>query len=223
MDVLTLITVMLLIVFNVALMAVGIVNYVLGSMGLYRIAAKRGVPGAWIAWIPLINSWIIGSIVDDFESEKGIKRKFRVMLLTLALLMIVVCIAVMVAWCIFIIMLSYSNEFYYAGDADIIFVVFGYAGILIASYISVAYAAMGIISLYKLHECIYPEKSVKYIIISLLVPLGAPICLLKNAKRCPEKTVVAPCYTVEEVPAEITQAAEAEIVEEVSEENRTEE
>ena len=45
----------------------GLINYILSSIAVHKIASRREIKNAWIAWIPYANNWIVGSIVDDYD------------------------------------------------------------------------------------------------------------------------------------------------------------
>lgn len=61
---------------------IGIVAYVLGSLGFYTIASRRGINHAWLAWVPIGNLWLLGCVSDQYQSVvKGkVKNKRKVML-----------------------------------------------------------------------------------------------------------------------------------------------
>lgn len=46
---------------------IGIVVYILTAIGLYTIAKRRGIRNAWLAFIPVLNVWILGSISDQYR------------------------------------------------------------------------------------------------------------------------------------------------------------
>lgn len=51
---------------------IGIVLYVLASVGLYKLAANRNIANPWLAFIPVANLYILGLLVktiklDSFE------------------------------------------------------------------------------------------------------------------------------------------------------------
>ncbi|NLK21768.1 MAG: hypothetical protein GX308_06730 [Epulopiscium sp.] len=46
---------------------VGILFYVLMSLGLYGMAQKAGIDNAWFAWIPFLNMYIIGKLIGTLE------------------------------------------------------------------------------------------------------------------------------------------------------------
>ena len=75
-------------------MAFSLVAYVLGAVGLYRIAKRRGIHHGWLAWIPIGSNWLLGSISDHYQyvvKQKVTRR--RKVLLTLSLIALGACIA----------------------------------------------------------------------------------------------------------------------------------
>jgi len=44
-----------------------IVMYILQSLGIYTIAQRRGIRNPWMAWLPVTNMWILGSIADQYR------------------------------------------------------------------------------------------------------------------------------------------------------------
>jgi hypothetical protein len=42
---------------------IGIVLYILISIGLYRLALNAGIQNPWLAWLPIGNMYILGSLV----------------------------------------------------------------------------------------------------------------------------------------------------------------
>lgn len=79
--------IILFIFFYLALLALAVVSYVLGSKGIYAIAARRGIRNPWMAWIPIANSWILGSISDQYQQRKyGEDPKLRKKLLIFSII-----------------------------------------------------------------------------------------------------------------------------------------
>lgn len=52
-------------------------SYVLYSLGINTIANRRGIRHSWLAWIPLGNLWVLGSISDQYQYVKKGKVKNR--------------------------------------------------------------------------------------------------------------------------------------------------
>ncbi len=56
--------------------------YILQALALYTIAKRRGINKPWLAWIPLVNVWILGSISDQYQYvvKRQVKNKRKVLL-----------------------------------------------------------------------------------------------------------------------------------------------
>lgn len=52
--------------FVLLIVALLIVFYVFSSLSYYTMANNRGIDNAWMAWIPIVNLWLKGQLVDDF-------------------------------------------------------------------------------------------------------------------------------------------------------------
>ena len=42
----------------------GIASYVLSAVAIYVIARRRGLRKPWLAWVPVLNVWLLGSPVS---------------------------------------------------------------------------------------------------------------------------------------------------------------
>ena len=51
-----------MLIYFVLAMGVAITFYVLKSLGLYAIAKHRGIKNPWFAWVPVLSSFLEGSI-----------------------------------------------------------------------------------------------------------------------------------------------------------------
>ncbi len=62
-------------------LAIGVACYVLQALSLYSLAKRREINKPWLAWIPLANAWILGSLSDQYQYvvKKGQSRR-KVML-----------------------------------------------------------------------------------------------------------------------------------------------
>ena len=86
------------IVVLLVVLAVALLGYVLGSIGIYTIAKRRGIHNPWLAWLPVGNHWIIGCISDQYQYVVKEKvRNKRKVLLILNIVSVVVNIALQVA------------------------------------------------------------------------------------------------------------------------------
>ena len=62
-----------MIVLGVMLVFLGIVlvcclvGWILSSVGLHKIAKRRGIAHAWLAWLPIGREWVLGSVSDQYQ------------------------------------------------------------------------------------------------------------------------------------------------------------
>jgi uncharacterized membrane protein len=49
--------------------ALGIVMYVLASLGLYKLATNQGVENPWLSWIPVANLYILGRLIKTLKIQ----------------------------------------------------------------------------------------------------------------------------------------------------------
>lgn len=48
-------------------LVIGLVFYVLKSIGLYTLAQNRGIENPWLAWIPITDLYITGMLVGEMD------------------------------------------------------------------------------------------------------------------------------------------------------------
>jgi hypothetical protein len=52
---------------SVLFLLIGLVFYILKSIGLATLAANKGIEMPWLAWIPVADLYIAGAIVDEMD------------------------------------------------------------------------------------------------------------------------------------------------------------
>ena len=48
-------------------MLIALAIYVFIAISLYSMASRRGIRHAWLAWVPIGNNWILGSLSDQYR------------------------------------------------------------------------------------------------------------------------------------------------------------
>ena len=73
--------------FNFDLMpGISMAGYVLLALGLFTIAKRRKLQNAWMAWVPVLNLWLLGCISDQYRYvTRGQTRNIRTVLLLLGI------------------------------------------------------------------------------------------------------------------------------------------
>lgn len=82
-----------------------IAGYVLTALALYTMAKRRGIKHPWLAWIPVADMWLLGTISDQYRYvAKGQVRNSRKTLLIANVLWIVLLI-----WALVMILVLYPQ------------------------------------------------------------------------------------------------------------------
>ena len=191
-------------------MAVSVVSYVLGSLGSYRIAKRRGIHHAWLAWIPVGCNWLLGSTSDHYQyvvKHKVTKRRTIQLILNLILLAFSMAIGIFVA----VAVTAQSNAM------AIAMVVVAYFMVLA---LSLAIMVISYICYYDLFQSCKPGNAVLFLILGVLFPVTLPFFVFAcskhdngmPAKRAPQRFEQVICEPAVETPVD---AAEVPAEEEV--------
>ena len=161
-----------------------IATYVLTSLALYAIASRRGLRKPWLAWIPVVNCWLLGSISDQYQYVvKGEVKSRRKWLLVLSLtkavltLTVVILVAVMAAGAFF------SDPGYGMG-ISIAGPVMGILGVVMPlAAAHIAYLVIRFMALYDVYRSMDPANSVLYLVLSILFGATEPFFLFFNREK----------------------------------------
>lgn len=173
-------------VFGSSMLSGGLViaAYVLTALSLYTIAQRRGIKHAWMAWVPVLDLWILGSIADQYRYVvKGEVRSRRKVLLTLSIVLAVFCVVIIVfAFCT---MIGLIVEIPQMGDMTENQAVSRLLSIILPAFI--VWLLMGVLSIIKavfeyiaLHD-VYascdPGNKTLYLVLSILIGVTKPVFL----------------------------------------------
>lgn len=182
---------------------VSLVIYVLGAMGLYTIAKRRGLKNPWLAWIPVGFEWLLGSVSDQYQylvKERNTSR--RKLLLCISLINLVMGIVMAVISVVMAVQLIVAAPT--MTEAEI-------AGMLLGPVMAVAILGLVLLalsvilivvrcmSLYDLYRSCQPDTAVVFLVISILI-YGAEALFLMIVRnkdegmppRKPEQQVYRP-------------------------------
>ncbi len=194
-----------LLVFYLLMMAACVAFYILQSLGLYTVAKRRGIQNPWLAWLPIGNMWIMGSISDQYQYvAKGRVRNRRkiLMVLTAALLVLM----------FFMYAGIFAMALGAAGEADALAGI-GVAVTLIMALalfvVAIVAAVYEYIVIYDLYRSCEPDNAVLYLVLSIFFSIAMPVfffvCRKKDGGMPPRKEasqeiplVEAPADTQEE-------------------------
>ncbi|MFZ2539468.1 MAG: hypothetical protein WAX04_11275 [Oscillospiraceae bacterium] len=67
-------------------LAFAFVFYIFNALGLYKISKNRGYKNAWLAFVPVVNSFVLGGIADNINACYMKKSNHRIWLIVLKLI-----------------------------------------------------------------------------------------------------------------------------------------
>lgn len=168
----------------------GIATYVLTSLALYTVAQRRGLNRPWLAWIPVVNCWIIGSLSDQYRYVvKGEVKSKRKVLLILQLLLMIMGIAMAVVAIVTVVNLV-SNTVLGAPNSEreamemVLGPLVGIVGMCLPVMgISIAYAVIRYMALYDIYRSMDPVNCVLFTVLSILFGVTEPFFLFFNRNK----------------------------------------
>lgn len=159
-----------LIVYLLAL-AFSVVSYVLGAVGMYRIAKRRGIHHAWLSWIPVGSSWLLGSISDHYQyvvKQKVTKR--RKVLLILSIICTVMCFVFGTGAGI-LTAAEIAGDLSAGAILSVAMMAIGYLGLL---GLSIAITVICYIAYYDLFRSCKPGNAVLFLVLSIIFNVTLP-------------------------------------------------
>jgi len=165
--------------FLLLLIAVTIVStYILHSIGLYAIAKRRQIRQGWLAWVPIGNLWILGSVSDQYGYVvKGKIKNRRIQLVGLSVSMVALYIVCFL--CV-------------AVSEKVGWTIPGYWVCLAAMVIfSAIKLVLQFMAYHDLYESCDPDNGGVFLILSIVFPVAMPffvfVCRKKEKGMPPRK------------------------------------
>lgn len=153
-------------------LAIAFVFYIFNALGLYQISKKRGYKNAWLAFIPVVNSFVLGGIADNINACYQKKSSYRIWLLILN-------IVSTFAGGIYAIV-AVGNFFQLVQEALIYGAVSSYSGFIaetllfssLMSLVSIAMMILNFICQYKLYSDYAPNNATLFLVLSILFSIA---------------------------------------------------
>ena len=162
-----------------ASLAFSITVYIFEAIGLHTIAKRRGIHHAWLAWVPVGNAWILGSISDQYQYVvKGKIRNRRKVLLWLMLGFFVITIGVL-ALTTSTVITSFEVQDGFAAFYGMIPMM---GGVYILDALLVVVMVFSNIAYFDLYRSCNPGTSIPFLILSIVLSL-APFFVFANRKK----------------------------------------
>lgn len=166
---------------------VSIATYVLTAISLYTIAKRRGLHNPWLAWIPVANVWLIGSISDQYRyvTRRQTKSK-RKWLLALRIAAIVLAI-VMLVMSVSVIFKAISSAYYYDEEeilSEILRLAISMLALLVPLLaVSVAEKVLRYMAMYDIYKSLDPANCTLYLVLSIVFSITEPFFLIFNRNK----------------------------------------
>lgn len=165
-----------------------IASYVLTALALYTIARRRGLRNPWLAWIPVANSWLLGSLSDQYRYVvKGEHKSKRIILLFFRILIAIMWISLfglLIRLCFH----AFDSIFWDTMSEERIFQILHQALNLLVVFlpllgISIAYAVFRYMALYDLYKSLDPGNCVMFLVLSILFGVTEPFFLFFSRNK----------------------------------------
>lgn len=160
--------------------------YVLESVGLYTIARNRGLRHPWMAWVPVLNHWLLGCVSDQYRYVvKGQIRNRRTLLLALVIL------STLVGWFgsgVSVANVSALDQMLEGGAAPYAGMITGTVGtgLLVAAAglaVRVLLKVFRYMTLYDVYTSCDPNNNVLYLVLGILFSFLTPVFLFVNRNK----------------------------------------
>ena len=165
----------------------GLVGYVLSSLGLYTIANRRCISKSWLAWVPVVRLWILGSISDQYRYvTKGQVKSKRKLLIALEAIGLVLSLVFLVVWGkgLFRLlgMLMYGQESQALQTLlALLPSVLGFA--LLSLVLKLVKTVVYYMAMYDLFTSVNPPYSVIFLVLSILFNAAEPFFVFFNRNK----------------------------------------
>lgn len=171
-------------------MAFSVTMYVLQSLGIYTIAKRRCIRSPWLAWVPVANMWIWGSLSDQYQYLVKRKQTNRRVILTVLSILTTIAGCLMIGFYINFIVQMITN----AGVMDtmtdtqamqiILQPMLAMLGaLMLLGILSLVNAIFLYMALYDIFASLEPANATLYLVLSILFNITQPFFLFCNRKK----------------------------------------
>lgn len=143
--------------------------YVFCGLSLYTIAQRRQIKKPWLAWIPVVNVWILGSISDQYRYVvNGEIKSKRKVLLTLSILNAILSCVAFVRMIVFV-ATAFTGAFRGVNETELIVQVLGSMAFYIpVAILRIVRLVFEIMALYDVYTSCDPANNVLYLVLSVI-------------------------------------------------------
>ena len=210
-----------------------IAGYVLTALALYSMAQRRHIAHAWLSWLPVADTWILGSLSDQYRYvAKGQVKSKRKLLLTLSIISAIISTVLFflsfhsIIGMLLMVMEGIDERLL---TERILSGLMRTSGVLLLTLpLLIWKRVLEFMAIYDIYQSCEPSNAVMYLVLCILFPMIMPIFLFavrdkeqgmpprRQESPCPPSGRVPPAQMA--APAEEKAPEEAGACETVSEE-----
>lgn len=140
--------------------------YVFTALSLYTIAKRRGIAAPWLAWVPVANLWVLGSLSDQYRyvTQGQVKHK-RIALLVWKCSGVVLLVGAIVG-----LVMAVAGQ----GMAAILLLL---CLLLVWAVLAIVYIVLYFMALYDVYASCDPQNGAMYLVLSIFFRFLVPIFL----------------------------------------------
>lgn len=162
---------------------IGIVLFILNGLGLYKMAKNIEISNKWLAFIPIANNYVLGSISQKYIKADGSKSaKFGIILPLLSLAKFILTIALFIFSVISVTSIISNVELAIENDSQMTMEMFkSFIPVIILYFVLLAiaiwYAVSYFIALWRVYSLYDSSNATVFLIVSILFGAITPIFL----------------------------------------------
>ena len=165
-----------------------VLSYVLTALGLYTMAQRRGIQHGWLAWVPVADIWILGSLADQYRYVvRGEVKSRRKVLLTLNIISAVFSTVLffMTFHSVFRGIIGFLDGFSQKQIMDLIasmILKLGAVSLLVMP-VAITKLVIRFMALYDIYRSCEPENAKMYLVLSILISFTQPFFLFFSREK----------------------------------------
>ena len=180
--------------FGIIFAVTGVVSltfFIIKGLGLYNMAKRIDIKSAWLSFLPIANTYILGKISEKYIKRDGSKTaKFSIILPLFYIAEILISVAFLVFLTISIISIVSNAELAIENDSAMTMGMFNSFIPVIIFYfllmaVAICYAVFYYISLYRVYSLYDNSNATIYLVISILFSQLASIFILIVSRHIP--------------------------------------
>lgn len=171
--------------------AAAIAMYVLEAVGLYTIAKRRRLRNPWLAWIPVGNVWIMGSLSDHYKKEaKGLIKNRRKLMMGLYIAMYALLFVFF--FCFFAggIIAGMTSESVEVSPVAVLLILAAFAVYFAVFAVAIAASVFMYMCCYDIFMSCEPDNAVLFLVLGIVFNVTLPVFLFINRNK--DKGLPAP-------------------------------